>query len=79
MQVTSVEDGYVVHRWVGDYVLLYRNGKVRGRFNNFDEMWAAWERLKLAFIHWRCEKTQATFFQWRDSVRCPRSKRLNTR
>jgi len=64
MQVTTVENGSVIHRWVKDYALLYRNGKVRARYGSFDEMWEAWKLLNLAWIRWRDETTGASWFLW---------------
>ena len=64
MLTITKKSGHIEYRWLGDYALLYRNGKVRSRHGSFDEMWAAWEKLKLAYIYWRNEKTQASCFDW---------------
>ncbi len=71
MQTTTVENGVVVHRYPGDYALLYKTGKLRARFKTFDEMWDAWEKLNLPFLHWRHEITQKSTFTWVDERRCP--------
>ena len=65
MHVTKRVDGHIHHYWLPDYTLLTKEGVVIGRHGGFDEMWSAWELLGLQYIHWRNEKTQATFFEWR--------------